>query len=295
LKPPQSFDERITGNLDRLSPAARRAAWYFRDNREEVLIASASELAQKAGTSDATVIRTARALGFDGMSDLRRCLAGELRDNLSPASRLAGTLSEIGDDLEAAFGGTLDIHRNTLENLRRDVSPAQFAAAVRHLGDAGRVFAFGMGPSSSIASYLETQLGRFGIEAYSLTQSGLLLADGLQKLRKGDLLILFAYGRVYRELAALLGQAKRLRLAVILVTDSLGDHLRDSVDLVLNVDRGRSGMLSLHTGTLGLVEALLVGLATTRPAETLASLRRLNQARAELAGESMALPDQQAQ
>jgi DNA-binding MurR/RpiR family transcriptional regulator len=81
-----------------------------------------------------------------------------LRDNLSPASRLAGTLSEIGDDLEAAFGRTLDIHGNTLENLRRDVSPAQFAAAVRHLGDAGRVFAFGMGPSSSIASYLETQL-----------------------------------------------------------------------------------------------------------------------------------------
>jgi DNA-binding MurR/RpiR family transcriptional regulator len=81
---------------------------------------------------------------------------------------------------------------------------------------------------------------------------------------------------------------------VILVTDSLGERLRDSVDLVLNVDRGRSGMLSLHTGTLGLVEALLVGLATTRPAETLASLRRLNQARAELAGESMALPDRQA-
>jgi DNA-binding MurR/RpiR family transcriptional regulator len=118
-----------------------------------------------------------------------------------------------------------------------------------------------------------------------------LLADGLQKLRSGDLLILFAYGRVYRELAALLGQAKRLRLRVILVTDSLGEHLRGSVDLVLSVDRGRSGMLSLHTGTLGLVEALLVGLATTRPTETLASLERLNQARAELAGESMALPD----
>ena len=44
MKPASSFAERITDNLDSLSPAARRAAYYFRDNREEVLIASASEL-----------------------------------------------------------------------------------------------------------------------------------------------------------------------------------------------------------------------------------------------------------
>jgi len=288
--PSPTFAERITASLDSLSPAARRAACYFRDNREEVLIASASELAQHAGTSDATVIRTAKALGFSGMSDLRRSLAHELKADLSPAGRLAGTLSEVGDDLEAVFDATLDIHRKSLENLRRDVSNAQFSAAVHHLADARRVFIFGMGPSSAIANYFESQLGRFGIEAYSLTHSGLLLADEMQRFAGGDLLILFAYSRVYRELAALLSEARRLQLSRILVTDSLGDRLRNDVDLVLNVDRGRSGMVSMHSATLGLVEALLVGLAAARPAETLASLERLNRARAELTDESMALP-----
>ncbi len=290
MKPVPTFAARIIDNLDNLSPAARRAACYFRDNREEVLIASASELAQHAGTSDATVIRTARALGFSGMSDLRRCLASELKENLSPAGRFAGTLSEVGDDLEAVFDATLEIHRKSLENLRRDVSNAQFSAAISHLGDARRVFIFGMGPSSAIANYFETQLGRFGIEAYSLTHSGLLLADEMQRFASGDLLILFAYSRVYRELAALLAEARRLQLARILVTDSLGERLRDSVDLVLNVDRGRSGMVSMHSATLGLVEALMVGVAVARPAESLASLQRLNRARAELTDESMVLP-----
>jgi hypothetical protein len=49
-------------------------------------------------------------------------------------------------------------------------------------------------------------------------------------------------------------------------------------------------MLSMHTATLGLVESLLVGVATIRPQETLRSLGRLNQARAGLAGKAMQLP-----
>jgi DNA-binding MurR/RpiR family transcriptional regulator len=101
---------------------------------------------------------------------------------------------------------------------------------------------------------------------------------------------MFAYSRVYRELAALIGEAERQQVASILVTDSLGERLRGRVDLVLNVARGRTGMLSMHTATLGLVESLLVGLATARPEETMASLERLNRARAELAGKPMQLP-----
>jgi len=56
------------------------------------------------------------------------------------------------------------------------------------------------------------------------------------------------------------------------------------------VARGRADMLSMHTATLGLIEALLVGIATQRPRETLSSLKSLNDAREKLAGEPMSLP-----
>jgi DNA-binding MurR/RpiR family transcriptional regulator len=289
-EPLDSFEARVNAGAARLSPAEQRVARFFRDNREEVLIASASVLAAKAGTSDATVIRTARALGFAGMEDLRRTLAVELRHDLSPATRLARTLGEVGDDLATAFDVTLDIHRTALDRLRRDIPPARFAAAVEHIIDAERVFIFGIGPSSAMADYFAIQLGRFGLEANSLTQTGLLLADGLQKLRPGDLLTIFAYGRVYRELAALIDRAGRCDVATLLVTDTLAAMLESRVDLVLPVARGRADMLSMHTATLGLIEALLVGVATRRPAETLASLESLNALRAEVVGAPMDLP-----
>ena len=65
--------------------------------------------------------------------------------------------------------------------------------------------------------------------------------------------------------------------------------MRPRVDLVLSVARGHADMLSMHTATLGFIEALLVGVAAKRPGETLASLRALNEARAKLAGRPMNL------
>jgi len=284
------FDERVRARASAMSPAEQRVARFFRGNREEVLIASASALARKTGTSDATVIRTARALGFAGMEDLRRTLAEELRENISPAGRLARTLGEVGDDVAAALDVTLDIHQKALEDLRRDVTPEVFGTAVEHMIAAKRVFVFGIGPSSAMADYLAIQLERFGIAAAAMTHTGLLLADGLRKLETGDLLMMFAYGRVYRELAALIDRAERCRVTTILCTDTLAPKLGDRVDLVLPVARGRADMLSMHTATLGLIEALLVGVAVKRPAETLASLRSLNALRAQLVGAPMDLP-----
>jgi DNA-binding MurR/RpiR family transcriptional regulator len=273
-----------------MSPAEQRVVQYFRNHREEVLIASAAALAGKAETSDATVVRATKALGFSGLEDLRRTLAAELRESLSPADRLTRTLGEVGGSLAAAFATTLNAHLQCLESLRRSITAAQFENAVQGVAAANRILVFGIGPSSAIAGYFAVQLGRFGLDAITLTNTGLLFADDLRKLRKGDLVIMLAYGRTNAELAALLDEINRHRLRSFLVTDTLAAALRDRVDLVLSVPRGHAEMLSMHTATLGFIEALLVGVAVKRPAATLASLKKLNEARGKLAGKRMNVP-----
>ena len=285
-----TFEERVTERFGQMSPAEQRVVRFFQANREEVLIASAAALAAKAETSDATIVRATRALGFSGLDDLRRTLADELRSSLSPAERLTRTLGEVGGSLSAAFEVTLDIHLRSLESLRRAITPELFEKAVDGIAGAPRILVFGIGPSSAIADYLVVQLGRFGLDAASLTNTGLLFADDLRKLRRGDLIIMLAYGRVYAELAALLDEVHRCGLRSFLLTDTLAATLRHRVDLVLPVARGHSEMLSMHTATLGFIEALLVGVATKRPGETLASLKELNEVRERLAGTPMNLP-----
>ncbi len=292
-----SLAERVAERAGRLSPAEERVARFFQEHRAEVLMASAAALAASAATSDATVVRTAKALGFSGLDEMRRAIAEELQSSLSPAERLTRTLVEIGGSLAAAFEVTLDIHQRSLEEMRRAISPELFEKAVAAVCAAKRVVVFGLGPSAAIANYLVTQLGRFGLDALSLTHTGLLFADDLRRLRAGDLVIMLAYGRVYAELDALLDEIARGGLRSLLITDSLAHAVGRRVDLVLPVPRGQAEMLSLHTATLGFVEALLVGVAAHRPGETLASLEALNEARRRLAGKAMdlRLPDRRAE
>lgn len=284
-----TFADRVRAAAERLSPAEGRVARYLVDHREELLLAPAAALARSSGTSDATVVRTARALGFAGLDDLRRSVADELRRDLSPAGRVARTLQAVGDGAGSAFATTLELHREAIAALVRSVPPERFEAALDRLLAAGRIAVFGIGPSGAIAGYLAIQLGRFGIEATTLTETGLLLADRLLRLRRGDLVLLLAYGRVYGELRATLDRADELGLPRVLITDTLGPVLAGRVDLVLDVPRGRADTMSLHTATLAFIEALLVGVAARRPAQTLESLRELNRLRAAVAGPEMIL------
>jgi DNA-binding MurR/RpiR family transcriptional regulator len=283
-----TFEERIASRYPELRPAEQRVVRFFRDRREEVLIASAATMAAKAKTSDATVIRTARALGYSGLDGLRRALAEEMRQSLSPAERMSRTLGEVGGEQAAAFHTTIGTHLDCLQALSHSIVPAHFERVVKTLEGAKRVVAFGIGPSSAMANYLVIQLVRFGIEAIGLTNTGLLFADDLAKLRANDVVILFAYSRVYVEVEALLDAAQAVRSKTILVTDTLESALRRRVDMIVPVPRGYSDMVSFHTTTLGFIEALLVGIAAMRPEPTLASLERLNLARSKLAGKKNA-------
>ena len=193
------FEDTVAERFDRLSPTERRVAAFLRDNGEDVLISSAAVLGSRTGTSDATVVRTARALGFAGLNDLKRKLADEMRKRLTLADRMERTLAEAGDDPADAFALAMDIHEQSLASLRRSIAPADFRAAVETIGSARRIAVFGLGPSSAMANYLVLQLSRMGCDALALTESGLLFADDVGRLRPGDLVVAFAYSRLYRE------------------------------------------------------------------------------------------------
>lgn len=286
----RSFEARLAAKRHRLGPTELYVGQFLRDNREEVLVSSASALAARTGTSDATVIRTVKAIGYAGMAELRQALANELRDDLSLASRMTRTLSEVGDTPSSGFDLTIHRHQQALERLRQDIIPSLFEAVVDLIVSAPCIHIFGIGPSSAMANYFAMQLGRFGINGNSLTKTGLLLADEMHRLRRSDLVIMLANGSPYREITALVEHAEALHLTTVLITDTLGARLKRRVHYVLCVERGRADALSLHTATLGLIEAVLVGVAAKRPTQTVSSLKRLNSLRTKVVGQAMDLP-----
>ena len=280
---PLSFESRITQALPRLSPAEQRVARFFMTQKESLLLGSALEIANLTGTSDATVVRTARSLGFDGLAGLREAALGELTNNVpSPSNRLRRTLDETGENAPATLHHVLDAHEESLRLLHEPAFEESFARTVDLLAAVPRCHVFGIGPSGAMADYANLQFNRIGLPATALSVSGIGLADRLIGLRQGDALLMIAYAPIYREVAVTLDRAEQLQMPVILLSDSLGPFIGNRAHAVLPVPRGRAGNLSMHGATLVVIEALVTALAARRRDAALASLEELGALRGTL-------------
>jgi len=61
----------IDAHLRQLTPAERRVAAVVADDPEAVAFGTVADVARRAGTSGATVVRLAAKLGFDGFVELQ--------------------------------------------------------------------------------------------------------------------------------------------------------------------------------------------------------------------------------
>jgi DNA-binding MurR/RpiR family transcriptional regulator len=261
-----------------LGAAGLRVAKFIDENRQIVLASSAAALGARIGTSDATVLRTIQALGFASLADLKSAILNGPPVS-TPADDMRRTLVDLDQATGVALDGILQAHADGLDVLRSEKCRAQMAASVGVLDGADRIAVFGIGPSSALANYVAMLLARSGRRSWTISATGSMLADQLLDLGKGDALLILAYGRLYREVKAVFGEAKRLRLPTVLMTEADDTPLAKLADVCIAVPRGRPGQMALHGATLVGLEALVLSLAAAKPDAALASLDNLNRLR----------------
>ena len=272
------FKARLDAREHALAPACRKVAQYIDANRASVLASSALEVAARTGTSDATVVRTAQTLGFEGLAALKQALVTSIESSSTLADNMRRTLGEVGESATRAVDIVFEAHDEAIESLRQDLARERIVSAVSALHRAGRIAVFGIGPSAALASYVAMLLARTGRRSLALNATGAMLADQMLDLRPGDALLVLAYGRAYREVVAVFDEAGRLGLPIVLVTDSLDAKLASRASVVLSARRGRTGRVSLHGATLVCLEALVLGLAAAS-ADAIPTLERLDRLR----------------
>lgn len=275
------FGDRVAMRAEELAPAERRVAQLLLDLGPQATLLSAAALAEQLGTSDATVVRTAKSLGYSGLAELRRALAAQ-GNNPPLDERLRRTLEQTSsDDL---FASVIRGQLAALEALTRNISPQAFQAAVAILAGSDRVVWRGVGPSAHLAAYGQMLTQRIGKPSSSLVHTGTSFADELLTLAPNDAVVVLAYGRLQSHVRVLLDRAQALDTPVVLITDTLGRKLGGDVDATIESGRGTPGRFASHGTTLVVIEALVLGIAATDRGQSDSSLTTLNELRAALAG-----------
>jgi DNA-binding MurR/RpiR family transcriptional regulator len=272
---------------DDLAPSERRVADQLQQLGADELLLSAVALGERLGTSDATVIRTAKALGYPSLAELRRALATEAAATPSPDTRLQRTLSHADADEVLATFATQQIA--ALETLTRNIDRESFSHAASLLSDAQRIVWRGVGPSAELARYGELLAVRIGKPSTSFVNSGTSFADELLTLSTGDAVVVLAYGALQNHVNVMLHRAAQLNAPVVLVTDTLGRKLATRVAVTLRSGRGTPGEFASHAATLVLIEALTLAVASRARTTATTALRTLNELRAAIAGRRLDL------
>src|SRR3954466_7458695 len=180
-KPPP-LQERVAARIGTLTATERRVAEYLSAHPQEAAFSSAEELGRATGTSDASVVRTAKALGFDGLPGLKRSLQGELQALLSPANRLSNSLATFDDGAEGILTATLRDHVERLQQAERTIDPESFAHAVELIDSARETIICGFAGPAGTSAYTATHLPRIGRRARAASDTGYRLADRLLTL-----------------------------------------------------------------------------------------------------------------
>ena len=243
---------------------------------------SAQEIARAVGTSDATVVRTAKSLGYLSLRDLRQALADD-NDDVEISTRLSATIAgrPAAHDVLA---GAAERQLQALESMLRRVSGEDFDRATAILAAATRIWWCGTGPSAFLAGYGAFLCRRLGTPAGTLTHAGADHADELLALRDGDAAVVLAYGRIHPYVHVLLDHAVATGVNIILVTDIRGPRLQTPVAVQLNAGRGTPGLFASHGTTIVLVESMVLAIAAREPERATEALASLNQLRHGLTG-----------
>jgi DNA-binding MurR/RpiR family transcriptional regulator len=277
-----SFEHRLASASDNLAPAERRVAEHLLAIGPEAALLTAAALAEQLGTSDATVVRTAKALGYSGLAELRQALLIDTA-NPTPGDRLRRTLDDWqGQDI---FAATLHSHVAALDALVHDVSVDDFALAVQTLAERQRVLWRGVGPSAQLARYGQMLTERIGKASRALVETGTSFADELLTVSSDDALVVLAYGRVQRHVRVMLERAESAGAPVIVVTDTLTTALGTTPVVTLRSGRGTPGLFASHGTTVLVIEALVLGVAAADRATAANTLATLNELRADIAGQ----------
>ncbi|TQN33366.1 RpiR family transcriptional regulator [Haloactinospora alba] len=282
------FRSRVAEATERLSPRERDITDFMLNNPADAVTASAAELARMTGASDATVVRTARSLGYGGLRELKQALLEMITLRRDPALVLDQRLEQIEN------GGVLQHVVRDSAGLTGEVPAAlddgAWHTAVETLDTTGRVWCYGIGPAGLTAQHLALELVRIGKSATAVSSTGFRLADDLLDLDGGDTVVVFAPLRMFRETEVVLDHADGVGAPVVVVTEALAPLLRDRVRALLTTPPSTTGAASENLAGLLLAHALTLELAARDRSGSVTARQRLNQLRHDIAGDGIDTP-----
>jgi RpiR family transcriptional regulator, carbohydrate utilization regulator len=210
---------RIDASRPALPPAERRVAELLLSDPAAFAVAPVGELAARARVSKPTVVRFCRSVGYDGLADFKRKLAGTVNEGVPFVHRA------VDEDDNPA-----DIHVKLIDNTiaallkyRARANSEPFEHAIAALTSAvhrrARVDFYGVGNSGIVADDAQHKFFRLGVNAQAISDGHVQVMSATM-LAPGDCAVIISNSGRSRDLLDVADIAESNGATSILITAS---------------------------------------------------------------------------
>lgn len=268
---------RARERLDDLRDSEKKVAQSVLSAPDRVIYQSISELAENAGTSEPTVLRFCRALGFRGYHDLKIHLA----QDLVPEVKQIHEDVNAGDDAASLARKVFTANAIALNSTLDILDPAMVDKAIRALAAAKRIEFFGLGGSGAVAMDAYHKFFRLGIPCAWHNDSHMqAMSAALMTLR--HVLVVISHSGSTKDIVEALEIAKGGGATTIAIISHRKSPVASMVDIPLCVHAKETGFkpepMSSRIAHLCVIDVLAVGVALKRREVAAATLQKTRRA-----------------
>lgn len=255
---------RIRALLPSLAPAERRVAERVLADPAAVAASTISALAQECATSETTVIRFCRTVGFTGYPALRLALAAE--QGRSERSRHRDITGDIvaDDDLDTVVATIAFADASAVEETARQLDLDQLHLVIDAIVAAPRVDVYGVGASGLVALDIQQKLHRIGRVAFAWPDPHMALTSAAL-LGPDDVAVAISHSGATQDTLDALQVAQRSGATTVALTNYPRSPLATRADHVLTTAARettfRSGATASRLAQLTVVDCVFVGVA----------------------------------
>ncbi len=265
---------RINSAMPSLRPAEQRVAQFILANPRLAVEMSVTEIARAVDTSETSVIRLAKALGFAGFRGLKLAVATEIPANyvnvyqdLKPGESMETVATVFFSCVLRAFTDTASLM--DFDSLRK---------AVELVDRGGKVVCVGSGASGYVALDAQQKLLRVNVQAWAFTDPHEQLASAA-RLGAGDTVIAISHSGYTSDVIEAVKVAKERGAAAVAIVGDPASELAKASDVVLVAASHevplKSGTVVSRLTQLAVVDTIALGIASRHQEEIVAQFRTM--------------------
>jgi DNA-binding MurR/RpiR family transcriptional regulator len=264
---------RLRGIYPSLKRAERRAADHLLAAPESIQAGGVAEFASRAGCSQATVVRLAQRLGYDGYPAMRGDFAA---GHSEVPYRDISTADQPEVVLRKVFANSIQALQDTLAAL----DSQHYRQAVSLLLKARSLAFFGLGNAAVVAREAYHKFLRIGVAVHTAEDPDLQLIILSSHLTRDDLLVAISYSGESKPIIAAARTAQARGIRVLVITNfprSTLARLADGVLLTAVFQEHLNGEVgSQRLAQLAVLESLYVNYLLHKGASVRAALAAAN-------------------